>query len=131
MKPWTEEGSYFEVDHNIEGASESFRSKGPLFQKAYETLIARAENAFGENETSEMRTRLNDYRKNINENFMENSTDYSKRCYEAAFEAAMAHDEKEGIIVHGYINTLGIWIIHSWCEIADKVYDYTKRQGTV
>ena len=129
LKPWTEEGSYFEVDHNIEGASESFRSKGPLFQKAYETLIARAENAFGENETSEMRTRLNDYRKNINENFMENSTDYSKRCYEAAYKAAIDHYDNNMFIVHGYIYVLeDFWIIYAWCEIDDKVYDYTEKQ---
>jgi len=48
------------------------------------------------------------------------------RCYNAAYDASQVHKTENPLIVHGIIDKNGEYTIYAWCEISEKVYDYTQ-----
>ncbi len=51
------------------------------------------------------------------------------RCFNAAYDAAQVHKVENPVIVHGVINNAGNYVIYSWCEVEDSVYDYTLNKN--
>lgn len=53
------------------------------------------------------------------------------RCYIAAYDAAQVHKTEDPIVVHGVIDKNGEYVVYAWCEIGDKVYDYTLSKNPI
>ena len=50
------------------------------------------------------------------------------RCFEAACDAALDHEDQNPLIVNAMATFYMSKSIHTWCEVGDQVYDYTLQR---
>ena len=55
--------------------------------------------------------------------------EYATKCFDAALEVAA--ENRDAVVVHGWLHSQEHWLLHAWCEIDEWVIDLTETREPI